>query len=1366
MGTMRSSGRQNPGRGPWRRRFARGFPRNSALVALAAVALLAGGVHLYPQHSNTGSAGLAVQVNPADLLTITGGNTASLKIRLGTGPAVLWGDSLSDCSSAPTIGNPTTIGASGSYSYPLTSVPYNSTSNDYVCVYSSGTPSLNTSVAWPHTGLNLVFGTQPTQAAAGASISPAVTVQVKDSNGILVASSTASVTIAIGTNPSSGTLSGTLTQTAVNGVATFGNLSINKDGTGYTLTASSSGITSGTSNAFNIISNGVSASTSTVSASPTSVTANGTSTSTITVTLNDADGNPVSGKTVTLAQGSGHSSISAASGPSSSSGVVTFTVTDTTAETVTYTATDTSDSTVITQTAQVTFTAGAINHFAISAISSPQTAGTAFTISTITAQDVNNNTVTSFASTVTYGGTAGVTGTSAAFTAGVLSGASVTPTVAGSNLTVTVNDGSGHTGSATIATVNPGAINHFAISAISSPQTAGTAFNITTITAQDTNNNTVTSFTSTVTYGGTAGVTGTSAAFTAGVLSGASVTPTVAGSNLTVTVTDGSGHTGTATITTVNAGTASKLVWSTEPAGNVNPGAALSTQPAVEVEDAYNNPILSSPPPVTLAITSGTGNSAGTLTCTTNPVTPSTSTGIATFAGCSISASGTGYTLTATTSSPSLTSPASSAFTINGPTKLVFTTEPSAGALTAGACNTFTVTSENSSGTATDPTSQLTVNLATGHSGGTFYSGSGCSGSITSTSIGTSASAATVYYEDTTATTTGYTVTVATTTLPGITTATSNSYTVVAGTATQLVFTTQPVGGVNPGAALATQPAVEVEDANGNPILSSPPAVTLSITTGTGNSAGTLTCTTNPVTPSTSTGIATFAGCSISASGSGYTLTAKTSSPSLSVASSSFTINGPTKLVFTTEPATGALTAGACNTFTVTSENSSGTATDPTSQLTVNLATGHSGGTFYSGSGCTGSITSTSIGTSASAVTVYYEDTTATTTGYTVTAATSTLPGITTATSNSYTVVAGAASKLVWSTEPAGNVNPGAALSTQPAVEVEDANGNPILSSPPAVTLAISTGTGNSAGTLTCTTNPVTPSTSTGIATFAGCSISASGTGYTLTATTSSPSLTSPASSAFTINGPTKLVFTTEPSAGALTAGACNTFTVTSENSSGTATDPTSALTVNLATGHSSGTFYSGSGCSGSITSTSIGTSASAVTVYYEDTTATTTGYTVTAATSTLPGITTATSNSYTVVAGAATKLVYTTVPSTGTAGTAFSVTVQSQDANGNPSSPTSNTTITLSKASGGGTLSGTLTGTILSTGNNVTISTPVYSKSDTMTLDGHGDSRGDEFDRRSPAATLCSRRGRRRSWPSRRSPAAAQAERRGRRSR
>jgi autotransporter-associated beta strand protein len=97
---------------------------------------------------------------------------------------------------------------------------------------------------------------------------------------------------------------------------------------------------------------------------------------------------------------------------------------------------------------------GPVHHFVISPIASPQTAGTAITGITITAKDANNDTATSFAGTVTYGGTAGITGTSANFIDGVLSGVSVTPVNAGIDLTFTVDDGSGHTGSATVTVLN------------------------------------------------------------------------------------------------------------------------------------------------------------------------------------------------------------------------------------------------------------------------------------------------------------------------------------------------------------------------------------------------------------------------------------------------------------------------------------------------------------------------------------------------------------------------------------------------------------------------------------------------------------------------------------------------------------------------------------------------------------------------------------------------------------------------------------------------------------------------------------------------------------------------------------------------
>jgi hypothetical protein len=49
---------------------------------------------------------------------------------------------------------------------------------------------------------------------------------------------------------------------------------------------------------------------------------------------------------------------------------------------------------------------------------------------------------------VTFGGTAGITGTSAKFVSGVLSDVIITPMTAGTGLSFTVNDGAGHTGSA------------------------------------------------------------------------------------------------------------------------------------------------------------------------------------------------------------------------------------------------------------------------------------------------------------------------------------------------------------------------------------------------------------------------------------------------------------------------------------------------------------------------------------------------------------------------------------------------------------------------------------------------------------------------------------------------------------------------------------------------------------------------------------------------------------------------------------------------------------------------------------------------------------------------------------------------------
>ena len=120
--------------------------------------------------------------------------------------------------------------------------PDNLTSGDIV-KSSGGTTGTPTHVA---------FTPQPSNVAAGATISPAVQVTAQDSAGSTATSFSGTITVAIGSNPGGGTLSGTISVSAVNGVATFSNLSINNPGAGYTLTAAASGLSGAASAAFNV----------------------------------------------------------------------------------------------------------------------------------------------------------------------------------------------------------------------------------------------------------------------------------------------------------------------------------------------------------------------------------------------------------------------------------------------------------------------------------------------------------------------------------------------------------------------------------------------------------------------------------------------------------------------------------------------------------------------------------------------------------------------------------------------------------------------------------------------------------------------------------------------------------------------------------------------------------------------------------------------------------------------------------------------------------------------------------------------------------------------------------------------------------
>lgn len=101
---------------------------------------------------------------------------------------------------------------------------------------------------WDH----LTFTVQPSNAVAGTVILPPVLVCAIDGFGNVDTTFTGVVTIALGNNPGGGTLSGTLSKSAVKGCASFEDVSIDKAGSGYTLMAFGTGITSAMSTAFTI----------------------------------------------------------------------------------------------------------------------------------------------------------------------------------------------------------------------------------------------------------------------------------------------------------------------------------------------------------------------------------------------------------------------------------------------------------------------------------------------------------------------------------------------------------------------------------------------------------------------------------------------------------------------------------------------------------------------------------------------------------------------------------------------------------------------------------------------------------------------------------------------------------------------------------------------------------------------------------------------------------------------------------------------------------------------------------------------------------------------------------------------------------
>lgn len=192
------------------------------------------------------------------------------------------------------------------------------------CMVACGGGSESTPPPSPAT--QLAISIVPATIPAGVSISPAIVVTMQDATGRTARGSRGFITVSIGTNPAGGSLSGAATTDAVDGVATFTDLSINKVGAGYTLTASSQGLTGATSGAFNVVAG--QPSRLAFSAQPTAAWMGATIGPAVTVRLEDNVGNLVTttNANVTMAVGAnpGAATLGGTVSAASVNGIATF----------------------------------------------------------------------------------------------------------------------------------------------------------------------------------------------------------------------------------------------------------------------------------------------------------------------------------------------------------------------------------------------------------------------------------------------------------------------------------------------------------------------------------------------------------------------------------------------------------------------------------------------------------------------------------------------------------------------------------------------------------------------------------------------------------------------------------------------------------------------------------------------------------------------------------------------------------------------------------------------------------------------------------------------------------------------------------
>ncbi len=519
------------------------------------------------------------------------------------------------------------------------------------------------------------------------------------------------------------------------------------------------------------------------------------------------------------------------------------------------------------------------------------------------------------------------------------------------------------------------------------------------------------------------------------------------------------------------------------------PGVALATQPVVAVQDANGATVTGQPATaVTLSKVSG----PGALSCTN--LTVNTASGVASFAGCSLSAAGS-YVLQATAAG--LTTAQTSTITISAvqtATKLGFMSVGATGAPGVALATQPVVAIQDANGNTVTGQAPTAVTLSKLAGPGNLNCTNTTVTSVNgvATFAGCSLSTAGTYALQATAT--------------GLASAQTGDITITAPVTYTLAFQSRSAS-ATAGQAIPTQPIIAVRDASGNTVTGvAPSMVTLSVLSG----PGTLSCLSNP--SETTDGLAWFALCSLSTAGS-YTLQATANG--MNAGTRNITVNAPpaaNHLTFTSVSTTGTAAVALASQPVVAVQNSSNQTVTNLTPTAVTLSKQSGPGALS----CTNLTVNTVngvasfVGCSFSVAGTYVLQATAS--------------GITTGQSASIVISAPVQNHLAF-TSVSTTGTTGVALASQPVVAVQDGSNQTVTNlTPTAVTLSKVSGP----GALSCTN--LTVNTVNGVASFAGCSLSAAGT-YVLQATAAG--ITAGQSGNIVIASATpQLAFTSAPASG------------------------------------------------------------------------------------------------------------------------------------------------------------------------------------------------------------------------------------------